>query len=65
MLKIKSFQFQFPVHGGGERALECNLMGKCPFFKNPHNPFRKKICIPIPCLELLDFLKNTKTIGKQ
>ena len=28
-----------PVGGG---ALECNLTGRCPFFKNPHNPFRKK-----------------------
>ena len=26
--------------GGG--TLECNLTGRCPFFKDLHNPFRKK-----------------------
>ena len=34
---------------GGRGALECNLTGRCPFFKSLHNPFRKKICILIPC----------------
>ena len=29
-------------------ALECNMTGKCPFFKNFHNLFKKKI-ISIPC----------------
>ena len=24
-------------------ALECNLTGRCPFFKSLHNPFRKKM----------------------
>ena len=30
-------------------ALECNMTGRCPFFKNLHNLFRKKLCISIPC----------------
>ena len=40
--KMLSLEFQVG-------ALECNLTGRCPFFKDLHNPFRKKICILIPC----------------
>ena len=55
------------VSGGG--ALECNLARRCPFFKNLHNPFRKKFAFRHPASELLDYIirlqKITKTIGKQ
>ena len=50
-----------PGRGG---ALECNLTGRCPFSKNPHNPFRKKICISIPCFGIIR-LQKPKTIGKE
>ena len=46
-------------------ALECNLTGRCPFFKSLHNPFRKKICILIPCFGIFRLQNNRKTIGKQ
>ena len=45
--------------GGGGGALECNLTGRCPFFKNLHNPFRKKFAFRYPVSELLDS-KNSK-----
>ena len=48
--------------GGG--ALECNLTGRCPFFKSLPNPFRKKICILIPCFGIFRLLNNRKTIWK-
>ena len=32
--------------GGG--ALECNLTGRCPFCKNVHNPYGKKIAFQYP-----------------
>ena len=41
--------FLFLWHPEGEGALGCNLTGRCPFFKNLHNPFGKKICISTPC----------------
>ena len=47
--------------GGGGGALECDLTGRCPFFKNLHNMFRKKIAFRYPVSEFLDY----KTIGKQ
>ena len=47
------------VHGGGG-ALECNLTGRCPFFKNPHNPFWKKFAFRYPVSELLDYKKIRK-----
>ena len=50
--------------GGGAGATECNLTGRCPFFKNLHNPFRKKICISIPCFGIIRLQKIPKTIGK-
>ena len=28
--------------GGGGGGIECNLTGRCPYFKNFHNPFRQK-----------------------
>ena len=36
-------------------ALEYNLTGRCPFFKNLSNLFKKKICVSIPVSELLDY----------
>ena len=50
-------------NGGGGGALECNLTGKCPFFKNLHNLFRKK-CISIPCFGIIRSEKFPKTIGE-
>ena len=45
--------------GGGGGALECpleyKLTGRCPFFKNLHNPFKKKIAFRYPVSELLDY----------
>ena len=49
--------------GGG--ALECNLTGRCPFFKNLYNPLRKKLAFRHPVLELLDNKKFQKQYGKQ
>ena len=46
-----------PGPGGG--ALECNLTGRCSFFKDLHNPFGKKIAFWYPVSEFLDY----KTIG--
>ena len=46
-------------------TLERNLMGRCPFFKNLHNPFRKKIAFRYPVSELLDYKKIKKQQGKQ
>ena len=40
-------------------ALECNLTGRCSFFKNLHNPLRKKFAFQYPVSELLDY-KNSK-----
>ena len=48
---------------GGE-ALKCNLTGRCPFFKSLHKPFRKKICILIPCFGIFRLQNNRTTIGK-
>ena len=39
-------------------ALECNLTGRCL-----HNPFRKKICILIPCFVIFRLQNNRKTIA--
>ena len=57
-LKRNAFCSQFFSHwisfnGHPEGTFECNLTGRCPFFKNPHNPFRKKICISIPCFGII------------
>ena len=46
-----------PIPPGGG-ALECNLTGRCPFFKNFHNPFRKKNCISILCFEIFRLQNN-------
>ena len=43
---------------GGGGAFECNFTGRCPFFKNLHNPFRKKICSSIPCFGIIRFQKQ-------
>ena len=51
-----------PISPGG--ALECNQTGRCPFFKSLHNPFRKKICILIPCFGIFRLQNNRKTIVK-
>ena len=48
-----------PRGGGGGGAPECNLMGRCPFFKNLHSPFRKKFAFRHPVSELLDY-ENSK-----
>ena len=50
---------------GGDGALERNLTGRCPFFKNLQNPFRKKNCILILCFGIFRLQNNRKTIGKQ
>ena len=43
------------VHPEGREALDCNLMGSCPFLKNLHNPFGKN-CLSlelfITCFEI-------------
>ena len=49
--------------GGG--ALECNLTGRCPFFKSLHNPFGKKNCILIPFFGIFRLENNGKQWGKQ
>ena len=36
-------------------ALECNLIGRCPFFKNLYNPFKKRFAFGYPVSELLDY----------
>ena len=41
--------------GGGGAALECNLTGRCPFFKSLQNPFRKKFAFRYPVSEFLDY----------
>ena len=46
-----------PPGGGGH--LECNLTGRCPFFKRLHNPLRKKICILIPCFGIFRLQNNS------
>ena len=44
-------------------ALERNLTGRCPFFKNLHRPFRKKFAFWYPVSELLNY-KNYKNNRK-
>ena len=51
--------------GGEERGLECNLTERCPFFKNLHNPFRKKLHFDNLVSELLSYMKFQKQYGKQ
>ena len=51
------------VHGGGGRALECNLTGRCPFFRNPHNPLGKKFAFRYHVSELLDYKKPENNRG--
>ena len=54
-------------------ALEGNLTGRCPIFKNFHNPFRGKNGISIPCLGIFRLQNNREnnsllffeTIAKQ
>ena len=38
---MRQYNFFYLEPGGG--ALECNLTGRCPFFKSLYNPFRKKL----------------------
>ena len=47
---------------GSEGALECNLMGRQPFFKNLQNSFKKKFAFRYPVSELLDYnnFKNNR-----
>ena len=49
--------------GGGGEAHVCNIMGRCPFFKNLHNLFRKKNYISIPCFGIIR-LENNRFGGK-
>ena len=41
-------------------APECNLTVRCPFLKNLHNPFRKKIYISIRCFGIIRLQKIPK-----
>ena len=50
---------------GGGGALECNLTGRCPFFKSLHHPFRKNIFILIPCFGIFRLQNSRKAVGKQ
>ena len=45
-------------------ALECNLTRRCPFFKSPHNPFRKRICILILCFRIFR-LQNSRRNNRE
>ena len=60
---MRSTLHQTGVPRGVGGALECNLTGRCPFFKNLHNPFRKKIEISIPCFGIR-LQKIPKPIGQ-
>ena len=55
---IKAISNKQVTYGPGG-ALECNLTGRCPFFKNLHNPFGKKFAFRCSVSEFLDY----KTIG--
>ena len=44
-------------------ALECNMTGRCRFFKNLLSPFRKNICISIPCFGILRLQNSRKTVN--
>ena len=52
-----------PGGGGGGGALECNLTGRCPFFKSLHNPFRKKFWILIPCFGIFRLQNNREKVA--
>ena len=54
--------YYFPGGGG---ALECNLTGSCPFFKNLHNPIGKKFAFRYPASELLNSKEFQEQEGKQ
>ena len=60
--KIPKYEFQVLLvcEYPGEGILECNLTARCPFFRNLHNPFRKKICISIPCFGIIKLQKNAE-----
>ena len=53
--ELKQHVTSFPGGGG---ALECNLTGRCPFFKSLDNPFRKKNCILTPCFGIFRLQNN-------
>ena len=49
---------------GGEGrggALECDMTERCPFFKDLHKLFKKKIAFQYPVSKFLDY----KTVEKQ
>ena len=54
------FFIRFSSSASAEAAVKCNLTGRCPFFKNIHNPFRKKFAFRYPVSELLDYKKFQK-----
>ena len=45
-------------------ALEYNLIGKYPFFRNLRNPFREKNCILVPCFGIIRLQEIPKTTEK-
>ena len=68
-LKRNAFCSQFFSHwisfnGHPERTFECNLTGRCPFFKNPTTRLGKKFAFRYPVSELLDYKIFRKTIPK-
>ena len=51
--------------GGGGGALECNLTGRCPFFKNLDNLFMKKFAFRYPVSGLFDYKNFQEQQEKQ
>ena len=47
---------------GGEGARECNMTGRCPFFKNLDNLFLKKFAFQYTVSEIVDYKTIAKTI---
>ena len=56
---VKGTQCRLLTPGGG--GIECNMTGRCPFFKESPQPVWEKKCISTPCFGILDH----KTIEKQ
>ena len=61
LFKLSFHKANFDRRGGG--ALECNLTGRCLFFKSLDNPFRKNNCILIPCFGIFRLQNNRETIA--
>ena len=56
---LKKPSWSFEAQG----ALEYNMTGRCPFFKNLLNLFRRNIFIAVPCFEILDYETMAKAIA--